>query len=387
MSDFRRVYADAWPQLRASLIVLAVSVGSIGLFAVSAAAIGRNFGQFLKLNRAPTAEEASVVIPLNYSSSSDEYNDVIFLGDSSCLRGIDPAVFEKACGLRAYNLGSLWPLSIDGMVVTAETYLLKHPPPKIVALCICPEVPSQPAASAPFAREFVATYGRPLGILPRTVRESHGIDPETVREGAAIVMEHLVACLPGQSGARSWTIEGISVPTTMATFASSRNSRRGHQPLPGPADPTAKIDEQPGRRLTVIPEWRDGVEELARIVRDRHSRLMIRLTPMRSDARSQNYDEVIAWLRDVRKEFPDAVIDTNLEFYEPSLCWDRRHLNFEGTKIFSKALAAQIAADVRPRSRKDSRLEKMGSSMDSGFSSPVGARRAARTPPATIIPQ
>ncbi len=41
---------------------------------------------------------------------SNEINDVIFLGDSTCHDGIDPVLFERNLSqLRAYNLGSQAP--------------------------------------------------------------------------------------------------------------------------------------------------------------------------------------------------------------------------------------------------------------------------------------
>ena len=46
--------------------------------------------------------------------------DVVFLGDSTCRCSIDPAVFQKASGLSAYNLGSMGALGADGFQLILE---------------------------------------------------------------------------------------------------------------------------------------------------------------------------------------------------------------------------------------------------------------------------
>jgi hypothetical protein len=51
---------------------------------------------------------------MEYALTSDEYNDVIFLGDSAPLHAIDPVYFETLTGLRAYNLASFRPVSVYG---------------------------------------------------------------------------------------------------------------------------------------------------------------------------------------------------------------------------------------------------------------------------------
>ncbi len=62
------------------------------------------------------------------------------------------------------------------------------------------------------------------------------------------------------------------------------------------------------------------------------------------DARSENFGDVITWLRDLQKEFPEADIKTEILFYEPSLFYDRRHLGASGANKFTKLVAKDVLA-------------------------------------------
>jgi hypothetical protein len=82
--------------------------------------------------------ESVVIAAMDYAISSTEANDVIAVGDSTCLFGFMPEVFTKRTGLRAHNLGLVGPLGVSAYRVCLERYLDHHPKPKLILLCVAP---------------------------------------------------------------------------------------------------------------------------------------------------------------------------------------------------------------------------------------------------------
>lgn len=324
-----------WVQIRIAGILVATAVGSVVAFAFSCDYLSRNHAQFLKPGRFPTKEEFDALAPLLYATRSHEDNDVVFLGESTCLMGIDPVEIEKLGGPRGYNLGSLGPVSIDGIRTTFLAYLSAHSKPSYVLLCLSPESLSEEWRTTPFAREFVATYGRRFGVFPQRSSVAWWVpDRETVREGAAVALDRLKALADD-------TTNLDDVPG-LKTVLKQRARTRGFWPLKNPHAPP-EIRERPlPERVQVVPEWREGVREFAQVVEDRGVRFILRLAPVRSDARAVDYSEVIAWLHELQQEFPAAEIKTELLFYDPSFCFDRRHVNKAGAARFGRAVVHDL---------------------------------------------
>jgi hypothetical protein len=155
-----------------TLIALTFVAGSLGALGAASCCVGWRTNsalRFLEPRRAPTVDEACVAYPIEYSLRSDEKNDVVFLGDSTCRCGIDPVYFEQLTGLRAYNLGSQGRVGPMGFLVTAKAYLLRHPPPRIMVLSMSPVAFEAEAAGTELAMQsrFLANYGPEVpGLLP-----------------------------------------------------------------------------------------------------------------------------------------------------------------------------------------------------------------------------
>ena len=327
MTRLRDTYANSWRRIRPTAAVFAAIVVSLAVYAVSADAIGRNFGQFLKLTRAPTFEEATAAVPIEYALESTEENDVIFLGDSACLTGINPTLFKMASGLRAYNLGSLYAVGSEGMLVTCQAYLAKHPPPQLIVLCLSPENSQYPAADSPFALQFVRTYGRSFQHPSRGCANGPGSTSKQCGKVPQSLRTIFCALVSGNFDFRNSIVQGFSRPDTYSDFAAWRGVQRGYNPLPAGTNSPSDFGEFPEYRVPVLPEWRQGARDFARLVIGRRIHLLVRFAPIRVDARSENFGDVITWLRDLQKEFPEADIKTEILFYEPSLFYDRRHLS------------------------------------------------------------
>src|SRR5271155_3982934 len=110
-------------------LALAAVCGALLLLSGSSYCIGRatpTVLRFLEPSRAPAGDEAFVAYPVESALHSTEPNDVIFLGDSVCLHGLDPAAFEKLTGLKAFNLGSFGYIGPVGYQIVARGYFLNH---------------------------------------------------------------------------------------------------------------------------------------------------------------------------------------------------------------------------------------------------------------------
>jgi hypothetical protein len=128
-------------RISTTLLVASCALVMPLLLCASFCGLGANYqGQLglLEPYRAPTIDEATAVIPIEYAIDEHEPNDVVFVGDSTCRTGLDPRLFQKLSGLTAYNLGSSGRLSIWGQFATLTAYLAHHPAPRAVVLCMSP---------------------------------------------------------------------------------------------------------------------------------------------------------------------------------------------------------------------------------------------------------
>ena len=70
-----------------------------------------------------------------------EANDVVFIGDSTCLcDAAQTRLFQQKTGRSAYNLGTVGVIGIDGYPhYPGAAYLQHHPKPKMLILCVTPK--------------------------------------------------------------------------------------------------------------------------------------------------------------------------------------------------------------------------------------------------------
>ncbi len=64
--------------------------------------------------------------------------DVVFLGDCSCMMNVNPAVVERATGLKGLNLGTIGFHYIDGHIDLLDLYLKRFPRPRLLVYYTTP---------------------------------------------------------------------------------------------------------------------------------------------------------------------------------------------------------------------------------------------------------
>jgi hypothetical protein len=357
MNSLRLAYADSWRRIRPNLLVFAAIAGSVATFAVATWCIGRYCEPFMRISRPPTGEEASAAIPIEYALRSTESNDVIFLGDSAPSHAIDPVYFQELTGLKAYNLASLRPVGINGFLLTAQAYLSNHPAPRVMVLCVCPEVPGGADVDRVIARRFVRVYGREIraadpavDAIVKSVVDLDGYDV-LIRRGAAVVRDYLAQLgSMNRHNFREDLIEGSTTETFNSLERKLRASRGLYKVRALRGLPDAP--QYAGVRWSIRPEWDRAIRALIRLADAHRVLLLIRLAPARTDAAAEIFDEISSGFRQLQSEFPQIVVNPEVVFYDEALCLDLWHLNSLGATRFTQLLAKDVRAAIDDRMRK-----------------------------------
>jgi hypothetical protein len=337
-----------WHRLGPTLLVLLAVVGTGFVLCGTSLYAGRHCERFLRLSSPPDGSEALAAIPMEYALSSNEYNDVIFLGDSAPLYSIDPKCFEELTGLKAYNLASFRPIGINGYLMTVQAYLSRHPAPHLVVLCVSPEVPGGTDAERDIARRFVRVYGNQIAnknpavsaIVQSTLDDDTG--DVLIKRGVSILQDDVEHVLYWRH--RSVLDELIvgSDKETYRTFSKRLGENRGYiKPTELHGEPNGP--QYAGVRFSVRPEWDRAVRALIALTDATGVRLAIRFAPARSDASAENFDGVVSGLRSLQNEFPQISVDPTIRYYDAALCYDLWHLNVPGAQKYTRHLAKDLS--------------------------------------------
>jgi len=130
-----------WNGVIPALIMLATACISISVASGLLYSIGKQeegSREFIPAYTRPNDNVLWTMYTMSYIQESSEKNDILFLGDSACLIGVDAARIERATGRRVFNMGAanLSVIGWDGLLIAFEQYLAHHPNPKILILCI-----------------------------------------------------------------------------------------------------------------------------------------------------------------------------------------------------------------------------------------------------------
>jgi WD40 repeat protein len=334
-------------RIKLPLLIMLMLMTAVGLIIPVFAYVGTQADtdlRFLEPRRAPTFDEAIIALPIEYALHSDEYNDVIVLGDSTGRYCFNPQHFEELSGMKAYNLSQMGKAGPMGFYLVAGAYLRHHPKPKAIFLCLSPfafQVGTKQKAGL-VASRFLANYGPEVpGFVPfyksveffakrgtlqtwRTVQLALGsrlVDPRDLpmfskRKTDETYHEFQTRLAEGR---------GYWVPVEL----------RG----PGWNYPQGWPDQP----VKVNDEWDDAVKKLAELCERYKVPLLFRLTPIRKDYKdTYDYSEVVRWTDTLRGYHHMTVIDPTLDFWDLDWHWDVIHLNGPGAKRFSSSLHNQL---------------------------------------------
>ncbi len=317
---------------------------------------------FLKTFRAPFDSEAIFTYGMDYATHSAERNDVVFVGDSTCLSGIETRQFEQISGLTAYNLGTIGMIGIDGYTVLLKSYLEHHPAPRVVVLCVLPSEVGPPlqvrrpevSRSGPRAQNITERFLWCFGQAGEYPRPTHpNLLQYYVSQGLLMALGDL------RGGERHY----LNTPTNNLgnlSFFALRDDcikNRGFFSFNGSSSlpPTSRRDISSGFFLPaegatvddpfpVSPAFDDGVRRLARLAADQGALLMIRLTPELTGMNAERFGRIEDWFERLPTECPNVVCDQPaVLLYGPEYFADIfHHLNFCGAEKFTELVAASV---------------------------------------------
>jgi hypothetical protein len=324
---------------RAVPAALVLAIATVTLCAAGSAAYWRGqqsepLTRFLDVGIAPLVDEAFLSYPVEYALRSDEANDVIFLGDSTCHDDIDPARLK---GLRSYNLGSVGSIGPLGILLTANAYLSHHPKPRAIVLCVSPlrfEV-STDSAGGHVVRRFMGSYGPQVpGIVPL-----HESIEYFAKCGAQRFAER-----PGVGVLWDAPLRGLDSETYLSLERRMRASR-GFFALPKEHGGRWNV-EMPAPPKLILPEWDDGVRRLAETCESAKVRLIIRFAPIWDGAsKSRDFGQLEAWSQKLEDAFPCVIVPRPVIIaWDREMMWDGLHLNSRGVEAFMPVVAKDVQA-------------------------------------------
>jgi hypothetical protein len=292
--------------------------------------------RFLDPRRPPTIDEAHFALPIEYALRSSEENDVIFVGDSGCHEGIDPARFKRLTGLTSYNLGSQGGLGPVGTLATAKAYLEHHPLPRVVVLCVTPfrfEI-STASAGGHVAVRFAANYGPEVaGVIP--IQESIAY---FVKRGANGFVTG-----PARD-TRDLPLLGLP-QETYRSLQRKDLATRGFFALPGEHGGRWNVEQPPPPQL-ILAEWDEAVRKLAKACDAARIAFVIRFAPIWDQvASARDFAPLERWAQEVESAYPRTRVARPIILaYEKRVMWDALHLNAVGIDKFAPVMAIEVRA-------------------------------------------
>jgi len=299
--------------------------------------------RFFSSKYRPTIDEATAACPVEYALRTQDANDVVFLGDSTCRTGLDPARFERATGLVAYNLGSLRGIGPAGFVITAKAYLLHHAKPRAIVLCVSPVCFEDDATriGGPLQKQFVENYGAEVSeLVPLFDRISYfckrGV--RTVWKPTEARERELV-----DTDVRDTPLRGFK-SESYHTLQRKTLEKRGFFDLPGAHGPPRGIGK--AEPTLIRDEWTQGIRRLARICAEAGVPLVVQFAPISAElARARDLAPLETWSRELELSHPNTQVARPIVLiYHPTLLWDSIHLNSAGVDKFVELVARNVRA-------------------------------------------
>jgi hypothetical protein len=329
-----------WSRIRTSLAVLSSALAGLALLAGAAYRTGRACDTetaFLATFRPPTLDETCVATVGEEALWGTDYNDVVFVGDSTCRTGIDPRIFERLTGLTAYNLGLTISCRANGFLVMGAAYLSSHPKPKALVLCVTPAGFEFPAWGE-LEERIVTTYGPHVPGLPADLIFKQPWS-EACRIGFVLNFRALTP----------FAIDPRGNPTTvdMENYRRSQqkaHENRGYLALNGTERFDPLIMAMEPSSLTVDPTWTRCVHALAAICESSGVRFLLRIEPISSSRRKLlNCEHVEEWLREIERSCKGVTVcRPALLWYDPPFLHDDFHLNTIGVDRFMPVVAKDV---------------------------------------------
>jgi hypothetical protein len=339
------------------LLLVSGTFAGLGVASYRAGSNTESELRFLEPRRAASVGEVVVAFPVEYALHSDEKNDVVFVGDSTCRCGVDPIAFQRSSGMSAFNLGLIGPVGPMGFFITAKAYLLRHPAPRILVLCVAPVAFEESAAEIDIRlanrlpSRFEATYGPEVpGVIPLEKGLRYFIQRGSLDFYSWISKT-------GRSEVDVRDLPLLEMPKeTFRSVMRAKRGTRGYDPLPGQHGRIVTL-QAPGQPVKIHEEWDRNVRQLAEQCEAMDIPFLLRFSPMPSDLEhKKDFSPLERWLQDLLRHYRTMrIARPHLLWYDRSVCWDDVHLNGQGVAAYTAQLVKDVCDVLGTRTPADER--------------------------------
>lgn len=338
-----------WSAVRPSLAVLLVTAATtlaVGVPAYLQGVRGENQKRFLKNYRVPEWSESYTDWNMAYVLGAADSNDVLFVGDSSCVVGVDPRQFTARTGLSAYNLGAPGFLGFEGFLLIVRRYLDHHPAPRLMVLCLHPTAFDTALLESrwPELRErFFWCYGE--GSEARRPRHERPI-LDYAREGLRIAygdvrggFEHFASASPGYQSGKTYRALQREVVERRGFFENAA--------VLGAQDASRAVKFE---RLAISPKCATLIRTLIALAKERGILVIIRPAPILKGTEPASPEPLRSWLGELEREQPDVVVSRpEVVTYDASDFGEAIHCNTQGADRFTAFVAGEVIDVLRAR--------------------------------------
>jgi hypothetical protein len=297
---------------------------------------------FLRNYRTPNWWEAHIDCTMDYARNSSEGNDVVFLGDSACITGLETRRFGELTGLSAYNLGCGGLIGIDGFSLILESYLEHHPVPRMVVFCVHPETLCFPASKFGLTEvrdRYFWCYGQAGRPAKETLSE--------VRQGTWIAFGQLRG---GLTRYATEPIDDFFLTMDLNTYRQSLIEQRGYLAKRGSFMKDLPRVRAPEEGFVVLPACSREIGNFARFSQQRGIALMIRYTPVLACEAGDFLNSLRLWEDEFSRAYPAVLVDRpEVLPYDSSHFRDEMHCNPHGAEKFTAFVAEKVTAALAGR--------------------------------------
>lgn len=307
--------------------ILAISIlAASGVFALSCCAGAFSVGKRAEDRRAYSlaylendyhAHRLHYIV--QYAKQASDRNDVLFIGDSSCVHSIDVNSFEERTGLKSFNLGATIREGRAGVLLLLEEYLAHHPSPRTIVLVVGPLFFSNFEAdrseaflwslgfgSDPRHEKYIRYYCR-LGIL-------HAIKELSVQVSIRSSSKDFVEKWRG-----SLIVDGHNKNTISELILSD----------------------------VICNEGKKETEKILEVCKSKSIRLILQCAPVKHGHYNDAQHEVRRYLCDLADSHQKvSVAKRQAMEYDDDCFFDLYHLNRDGADRFTEVLAEQVLKAV-----------------------------------------
>jgi hypothetical protein len=338
------VLGGQWGRIAPTLTVLGVTAVAALALLPPMYAVGKRHDDervFLRNYRAPNEFEAFASYPMNYATLSQEDNDVIFVGDSGLRCGVRTTEFERETGLKGYNLGNQGLIGIVGQTQIINSYLVHHPKPRLIVVCILPseltpgDLKYWPQEERDVRSRFLWCYGpgtedmRPHNSFLYHTQVGFKYTYGLLVGGFDRFANEPVPCRGGETYR---TLQDVVTkergywepPARRKAFTAARGQATGRDPF------------------RVSDEFMKDFSKLLRLLADHGIPVLIRFAPWLYS--TSDYSPTIrAWAEELESKNPQVVVARpEVLVYHPSLFHDAGHLNGEGADEFTRLVSEEV---------------------------------------------